>query len=1694
MSLPFHPKNRKSYDGNKKNVFRAPTIGFEKTTFDVDDTSCTSKFKDHVDALAGHLGLTLKKGGPALAMAMRNGKKPVFPYPKDLDATEQQDPTKLFVFQRDYARVDDEKRAFEENNNRAYELLTLHCSPATVTAMKSMKDYAKCRDNQDGIGLLALIQSVSFNKNASEGSHGMLDLVKAHKKVYLMYQKANETPSEYIQSFQAMIKSVEAVGGEIGGGEHVYKYLAGIEGVDFTTLTGDALTAFKKRATELYQVNLCFDSINKERHGAVKNRILNNSLLGDDNKGSMIPKNYTELHHAMTCFKHEGSNRSRHNQVGDETTAGTGGVAFAQTGSPPTSPNGRRNQGNCHACGKPGHWAQECPTLTEDERQQLRKENEERKQRRAARQQDQNHVNVGSEVDDIPTAIEDGVGNGDDDDKSIEGVGFLQANGRAKLDEDKIYLDTCSSYNQMFTRKHLSNVSDSEYSLTGSCNAGTTVSKKKGWYKGFHMWLNENGIANLLSVGLLEAEGYKIEYKTGGDWTVTTPNGEVIIFQRESEGVLQGFPYIKADADPNGVALLQTTIRQAYEGYSKREVERSILSREAQARLGYPSDQDMSTMVSSHNGVTNIPVSHTDITNARNIFGRNLAAVRGKTVRSTPERVNTELLAIPDDYHRLHHFVTLSIDVMFVNGLAFLVTISRDIRLRTAEYLPTRTAKAIGSSINKVKKIYSRGGYIVNCLLMDQEFDKVEPEIDDSIEVNTSGARDHCPEIERSIRTIKERCRSVIAVSPFDYFPDQYVIHLVYFVTTMLNCLPSQSGLFGRYSPRELVFRRPVDYQKHLRFEFGAMVEASEDPTVTNTMASRTYRGLYLGNTFNIQGTHKVFDMKTGRVKKTRTVQQLPMPDSFIADVNKWGLRGKHDRAARKLEFLNRRKEKFDWDNDDMEDVGIVENEMIYPNIPAEFPGLLFDREVSNDVIEAEPDLSDAEKAHAAAVNADIEEVNTPGVSSLIDEVIIDDDDDDDEYYQSERFAGVLPTKVEQEAVTIEEVVDEDEMEDEEEMSEEELGAILPTKRSRKPVQRMNIATTNTKSYDDNTNVININIHEDVPRRLSEDEQVLQVLGVIMTQIYNIKNGIRKFGERGSESVMKELRGIDDLDTFFPVDANSLTKEQKQAALESLAFIIEKRNGDVKTRKCVNGSKQRLEEGYDKNAASSPTVSNDNLLITCAIDAHEERDVATIDLPSAYLHTPYKGPEVIMVLRGRLAELMVEVNPERYKPFLIYTSKGVALLYVRMNKAMYGMLQSALLFYRKLTSELIDYGFKLNPYDPCVANMEINGFQMTVTWHVDDLKVSHVDPFQITRFAEYLASIYGEKLTVNRGQVHDYLGMDLDYSTKGQVKIGQIRYTKKMIDEFPEPITYSAASPATDYLYTIRNPNEAKPLDTSRKAAFVHTVAQGIFLSKRARRDIQNAVAFLSTRVKNPDEDDWGKLKRLLRYLYGTLHLKLTLEISDTSVIKWWVDASHRVHDDCKGHSGAMMSWGKGAVISTSNKTKIATRSSCEDELVTLDAALVPILAARYFIEAQGYTVEQNIVYQDNQSTIRLAINGNLSSSSRTKHIKARYYFVKEKIDDKEIEIRYCPTEAMWADILTKPLQGAGFRIMRHHLQNCPVDYDDRVEQKQTHPKLLPPIDPAPDRSQPISHCRSVLEDDHPRKVSFSDPVVAGAQ
>ena len=113
-----------------------------------------------------------------------------------------------------------------------------------------------------------------------------------------------------------------------------------------------------------------------------------------------------------------------------------------------------------------------------------------------------------------------------------------------------------------------------------------------------------------------------------------------------------------------------------------------------------------------------------------------------------------------------------------------------------------------------------------------------------------------------------------------------------------------------------------------------------------------------------------------------------------------------------------------------------------------------------------------------------------------------------------------------------------------------------------------------------------------------------------------------------------------------------------------------------------------------------------------------------------------------------------------------------------------------------------------------------------------------------------------------------------------------------------------------------------------------------LFVGNKVRRDIQTTVAFLTTRVKKPDQDNWGKLRRLLKYLKGTKRMELMHTIDNVNTIRWWVDASYNLHDHRKGQTGAMMMMGKGAPIIFSRKQKLNVRSSCEGELVGIDDAM----------------------------------------------------------------------------------------------------------------------------------------------------------
>ena len=158
---------------------------------------------------------------------------------------------------------------------------------------------------------------------------------------------------------------------------------------------------------------------------------------------------------------------------------------------------------------------------------------------------------------------------------------------------------------------------------------------------------------------------------------------------------------------------------------------------------------------------------------------------------------------------------------------------------------------------------------------------------------------------------------------------------------------------------------------------------------------------------------------------------------------------------------------------------------------------------------------------------------------------------------------------------------------------------------------------------------------------------------------YGLKAGLKHFGSRGSTAVTRELSQLHTMNCFRPCDPHTLTRTERRNALTSLMFLTEKRSGEVKARGCANGSVQR--KHVSKEDAAAPTVTSDAIFIQSTIFAHEHRDVATCDIPGAFLQAD--NPDfVLMRLDGILAELLVKVAPSLYRQFITTNAKGKPIL------------------------------------------------------------------------------------------------------------------------------------------------------------------------------------------------------------------------------------------------------------------------------------------------------------------------------------------------------------------------------------------------------------------------------------------------
>jgi hypothetical protein len=254
-------------------------------------------------------------------------------------------------------------------------------------------------------------------------------------------------------------------------------------------------------------------------------------------------------------------------------------------------------------------------------------------------------------------------------------------------------------------------------------------------------------------------------------------------------------------------------------------------------------------------------------------------------------------------------------------------------------------------------------------------------------------------------------------------------------------------------------------------------------------------------------------------------------------------------------------------------------------------------------------------------------------------------------------------------------------------------------------------------------------------------------------------------------------------------------------------------------------------------------------------------------------------------------------------------------------------------------------------------------------------------------------------------------------------------YLQEAIEECNMDIERESNTPATRNLFTVDE--SLVNLKPAEAEVFHKVVAKLLYVALRGRPDILLAVIFLCTRVSKSTTEDQGKLRRLLEYIKGTMHLEYTLGADHLTKFCTWIDASYAVHPDMKSHTGGIMSLGTGGFLPKSMKQKLNTKSSTEAEVVGASDYLPHTLWVKMFMEAQGYTIDESYLEQDNESAIKLEKNGRSSAGAKSRHIDIRYFWIKDRTQAHGISIRHCPTLHMLADFFTKPLQGALFRKFR---------------------------------------------------------------
>ena len=488
------------------------------------------------------------------------------------------------------------------------------------------------------------------------------------------------------------------------------------------------------------------------------------------------------------------------------------------------------------------------------------------------------------------------------------------------------------------------------------------------------------------------------------------------------------------------------------------------------------------------------------------------------------------------------------------------------------------------------------------------------------------------------------------------------------------------------------------------------------------------------------------------------------------------------------------------------------------------------------------------------------------------------------------------------------------------------------------------------------------------------------------------------------------------------------TKVRSKRAKRKRGSKKKRRKENLRGRWVGGGNKQEKGEVLAERVA--PTARGTTHSLIMGIAAFEGRKLRVGDIPSAYLqadHVPANGRTVYIVADRYVTGLIVKHLPE-YRGF----TRPNGTMILKVKKAMYGLVESAWLWYEEFKKQLISIGYNVSLNDRGLFYKKImrNGACVAsnlASVHVDDI-ISAASPNKEgealdREFWSFLESKWpGIKMQYGPHYKHLSWNVHQDHKT-GEIRKSQRDYLLELVKS--SGVTKERSMPCRSNL-TESDPssNKLSPIEANK----FRSTLQKIAYAREGRPDFDFTVCYLQSKQSAPSEQDRDDLLHLLGYVMRFPEKQVIFKPKDLQ-LRGHADASFNITIDGRSYYGYLITLGGSLVSTKGGRIKTIVRSSTEAEITAVNEIVSELLWCRDIMEELGYEQKKMPILEDNQSCITMLQKEPRSFHSKSRHVRVKWAFFRQEYNKRTLCLCYCPTEKMTADILTKPLGGKAHKL-----------------------------------------------------------------